>query len=298
MTNPNNAVGTNAAYGGRTSVNAFNDSLALFSRGVMSGWECTPNTGLTVSLGGSGDVRDVAVAEDNIGDKVTINNISGSPVDVTLPAAPGANSRIDAIVAYVDNPPQGESTVADNPGACGIIPVSGIAASSPVPPSSSTIRSAITADGASGTTAYYVILAYVTVQAGTTDITTSNISAGESAAPALGFVTTALAENVTVTTTQSTILSLTVPYSGTWMMTLSGFAQNATVSGYYRPYIYVDSTRVLEQSLNADAGTRQNLGQTYVADMPAGTVVSLQMFSDSGTYLVRAGTRLSLLKVG
>lgn len=176
MTNPNNAIGTNAAYGGRTSVNAFNDGLASFSRGVMSGWACTPNTGLTVSLGGSGNVRDVAVAEDNIGDKVTINNISGSPVDVTLPAAPGANSRIDAIVAYADNPPQGESTIADNPGACGIIPVSGIAASSPVPPSGSAIRSAITADGASGTTAYYVVLAYITIAAGTTDIDASSIS--------------------------------------------------------------------------------------------------------------------------
>lgn len=181
-TNPDNAIGTNAAYGGRTSVNAFNDDLAGFSRGVMSGWECTPNTGLVVSLGGDGSTRDVAVAEDNIGNKTTINNISGSPVDVTISAAPGTNSRVDAIVAYVDNPPQGEETVADNPMVCGIIPVSGVAAASPVAPTESAIRSAITADGASGTTAYYVVLAYITIPSGTTDITADNITAGEAAA--------------------------------------------------------------------------------------------------------------------
>lgn len=181
MTNPNNAVGTNAAYGGRTSVNAFNDDLAVYSRGIMSGWACSPNSGLTVSLGGDGTTRDVAVAEDNSGNKVTINNISGSPVNVTLSAAPGSNSRIDAIVAYVDNPPQGSSTIADNYEACGLIAVSGTVSSSPVPPTDSAIRSAITADGASGATAYYVILATVNIASGTTDIVEADITSGSSA---------------------------------------------------------------------------------------------------------------------
>ncbi len=178
MTNPNDAVGTNAAYGGRTSANAFNDDLAAYTRGILSGWECSPNAGLTVSLGGDGSTRDVAVAEDNAGNKISINNISGSPIDVTLNAAPGANSRIDLVVAYVDNPPQGVSTVADNPSACGIIKVTGTASSTPVAPNDSAIRTAITGDGASGATAYYVILAYITISSGTTDITTSNIQAG------------------------------------------------------------------------------------------------------------------------
>lgn len=180
-TNPNNAIGTNAAYGGRTSANAFNDVLAGFARGVLSGWNCVPNSGLTVSIGGDGSTRDVAVAENNTGDKISINNISNSPVDVTIGAAPASNSRIDAIVAYVDNPPQGESTVADNPGACGLIVVPGIAASSPSVPSENTIRAAITADGASGTTAYYAVLAYVTIASGTTDIVADNITAGPNA---------------------------------------------------------------------------------------------------------------------
>lgn len=177
-TNPNNAVGTNGAYGGRTSVNALNDNLAAYSRGIMSGWACSPNSGLTVSLGGDGTTRDVAIAEDNAGNKTTINNISGSPIDVTLSAAPASNSRIDLVVAYVDNPPQGTNTETDNPGACGIIAVSGNVALSPTVPDDSAIRTAITADGASGTTAYYVVLASITIASGTTTITNTNITQG------------------------------------------------------------------------------------------------------------------------
>lgn len=181
MTNPNNAIGTNAAYSGRTSVNAFNDDLAAYSRGILTGWNCQVDTGLTVILGGGHSVRDVAIAEDNAGNKTTINNISLDEVPVTLDTAPGANSRIDAIVAYVDNPPQGSNSTADNPEACGIIPVAGTPAVDPQAPDDNAIRTAITADGASGTTAYYVVLATVTVPTGTTDLIPGYIQQGDKA---------------------------------------------------------------------------------------------------------------------
>lgn len=181
-TNPNNAVGTNAAYGGRTSVKAFNDVLGVFNgRGILSGWGTVPSSGMTVAVGGNGSIRDVAIAENNTGDRTTINNISENPVLITIPAAPASNSRYDLIVAYVDNPPNGVSTVADNPGAVGIIVVSGTAAASPTVPSDGDIRSAITVDGGSGATAYYVIIATVLVASGTTDITSNMITAGASA---------------------------------------------------------------------------------------------------------------------
>lgn len=180
-TNPNSAVGTNAAYDGRTSVKAFNDGIGAYSRGILSGWACSPNTGMTVSLGGDGTTRDIAIAEDAAGNKTTINNISEAPISVTMGAAPSTNSRIDLIVAYVDNPPQGAATSIDNPGACGLIAVEGTAAANPVAPNDSAIRTAITADGASGSTAYYVVLATITIASGTTDLTSSNISAGPSA---------------------------------------------------------------------------------------------------------------------
>lgn len=181
MTNPNNAVGTNGAFGGRTSVNAFNDGLAAYSSGILSGWACSPDTGLTVVLGGDGNTRDVAIAEDNAGNKTTINNISGSPISVTVGNAPSTNSRIDSIVAYVDNPPTGSSTATDNYGACGLIVVAGTVASTPTAPTDNAIRTAITADGASGTTAYYVVLANITVASGTTTVTSGMIKAGNSA---------------------------------------------------------------------------------------------------------------------
>ena len=179
--NPNNAIGTNAAYSGRTSVNAFNDDLAAYSRGILTGWNCQVGTGLTVLLGGGHSARDVAIAEDNAGNKTTINNISLDEVPVTLDTAPGANSRIDAIVAYVDNPPQGSDSTADNPEACGIIPVAGTPAVDPQAPDDNAIRTAITADGASGTTAYYVVLATVTVPTETTDLIAGYIQQGDKA---------------------------------------------------------------------------------------------------------------------
>jgi len=210
MTNPNNAVGTNGAYGGRTSVNAFNDVAAAYTRGIMSGWGCAPDTGMSVSLGGDGNTRDVAIAEDNAGNKTTINNISGSPITVTLSAAPGSNTRIDAIVAYVDNPPQGNNTTSDNPTACGLIAVAGTPSASPSAPNDSAIRTAITADGASGTTAYYVVLATITVATGTTDITSDDITAG-----AFAQIGTNQIQNGAITSDKLDLTTLPIDYSTT-----------------------------------------------------------------------------------
>jgi len=176
MTNPNDAVGTNAAYGGRTSVNAFNDSLGAFSRGILSGWVASAGGGMSVDIGGDGTNRDIAIAQDNVGNKTTVNNISGSPINVEIATAPATNSRIDAIVVYVDSPATGVDTVADNPSACGIIAVAGTPAATPLTPTDGDIRTAITADGASGSTAYYAVIAQITVAANVTVIDAGAIS--------------------------------------------------------------------------------------------------------------------------
>lgn len=180
MTNPGNAIGTNAAYGGRTSVNALNDALAGYTRGILSGWQVAPKTGLTVSLGGDGVTRDVAIAEDPNGNHTTINNRSEQPVDITIAEAPTIGQRIDVIIGYVQNPPEGSATEADNPAACGMIVVQGeVAASNPSAPTVEDIQAGITADGASGATAYYVVMATISVTEGMTDITSSNITPGD-----------------------------------------------------------------------------------------------------------------------
>lgn len=183
MTNPNDAVGTNAGYNGRTTPNAFNDILALFTaKGIITGWACSPKSGMTVQLGGDGSTRDVAIAEDNAGNRTTINNRSGSPVDVTIDGAPASNNRIDAIVAYVENPQLGAgSTDTDFPSQTGLIVVKGTVAATPSAPNETAIRTAITADGATGGTAYFVVLATVYVGTGVTSITSGNITAGATA---------------------------------------------------------------------------------------------------------------------
>ena len=208
-TNPNNAVGTNGAFGGRTSVNAFNDVLSIFnSRGIVQGWDMAPDSGMNITIGGNGTVRDVAIAQDNIGNKTTINNISEQPIPLTIPAAPATNSRIDAVVAYVDNPAEGSATITDNYGACGLIVVSGTAASSPSVPSEADIRTAITADGGAGTVAYYVVLGTVRVATGTTDISANMLTKGAYAGVTSdnvdfttfnGKITTAMLANTAVT---------------------------------------------------------------------------------------------------
>lgn len=181
MTNPNNAIGTNAGFGGRTSPNALNDNLAAWTRGVISGWACSPKSGMIVQIGGSGSDRDVAVAEDNAGNKTSINNRNGSPVDITLSGASSTGNRIDSIVAYVDNPAQGTSSDVDYAPACGIIAVKGTVSSNPSAPTNARIRTAITADGANGTAAYYVVLANVTVGQGVTTIGSGAIAQGTKA---------------------------------------------------------------------------------------------------------------------
>lgn len=186
MTNPGNALGTNGAYNGRTSVNAINDVLSGYDgRGILSGWRCVPKEGLTLAFGGNGVSRDVAIAQDDVGNKTTINNISEQPVDLTLAAAPSIGQRIDVIVAYVNNPPQvatppaGQSIPIDNPEVVGLIDVQGdVVANNPVAPNEDAIRSAIGADGGVSSTAYYVIMATVEVGEGVTDITADNITPG------------------------------------------------------------------------------------------------------------------------
>lgn len=186
MTNPNDSVGTNGAYGGRTSVNALNDVLASFTgRGVLSGWAVTASSGMTVNVGGSAGVRDVAIAEDNAGNRTTVDNRSSSPISVTLSAASASSTRIDCIVAYVNNPATVLVTTIDNPGTCGIIAVQGTTSA----PDESAIRAAITADGGTGSTAYYVVLATITIAAGTTDLTGSNIAQGAKASSNVDYAT-------------------------------------------------------------------------------------------------------------
>lgn len=209
MTNPNNAVGTNAGFNGRSTPNAINDILAAFpDGGIVSGWGCSPKSGMTVQIGGNGTKRDVAIAKNNTGDFTTINNRLGSPIDITLDGAPSTGNRIDVIVAYVNNPQNGTGAAdVDFPSQTGIIAVKGTAAGSPSEPSTATIQSAITADGGNGTTAFWTKLAKITVGQGVTTIGSGVITAADSAKTsniniANGSIKTAMLASGAVATTK------------------------------------------------------------------------------------------------
>lgn len=318
MTNPNNAVGTNAAYGGRTSVNAFNDDLTIYSRGILSGWACSPKSGMTVQIGGNGSDRDAAVAEDNAGNKTSINNISGSPIDVTIPAAPATNNRIDLIVAYADNPPSGTSTVVDNPAACGIIVVSGTAASSPTAPTNATIRSAITADGASGSTAYYVILAQIRVGTGVTTIGSGVITQGDvvisNAQLADSSVTSdkidwttfdysgANSTPVTVGTSYVTLVTLPIASGGLYFLIANVTRGVNSASG---AIVYLNFQKNSNDLRTFTAPTIPNYAGNHeptnvgfvVFPASAGDSVTIRVRKDRNDYGSALGTQYSLVKI-
>lgn len=249
MTNPNNAIGTNGAFSGRTSPNALNDLAAAFSRGIVSGWTCSPKSGMTVQLGGSASVRDTALAEDNAGNKLTINNRSGAPVDVTLDGAPSTNNRIDAIVAYVDNPSTGDDNTTDNPTTCGIIAVKGTVAASPSAPSDAQIRAAITTDGATGGVAYYVVLATILVGTNVTTIGSGVIAQGTQSTtenfniPAASITTAKLANDAVTgpkidwSTIRTTLFSNTSGTSPSSVVLSSSIANFDAVEIYFKSTI-------------------------------------------------------------
>lgn len=246
MTNPNNAIGTNGAYGGRTSVNAFNDNLAIYlSRGVLSGFVVSPNTGMSVAIGGDLTTRDVAIAEDNIGNKTTIDNISGSPVVLNIAGAPASNSRIDAIVAYVDNPAQSSATETDNPSACGLLDVQGAVSASPSQPDENAIRTAITTDGASGSTAYYVVLGYITVANGTTDITSEMIDQANKTSIGDNLVGSNAVANGAISSAKIDSTTLFTSQAG---QGLGAFVLSDSIENYDIIEIYYESTDGISRS--------------------------------------------------
>lgn len=301
MTNPNNAVGTNGAFGGRTSVNAFNDVLALVSKGVVSGWACSPSSGMTVQLGGVAGTRDVAVAEDNAGNKTTVNNISGSPIEVTIANASTTDNMIDYIVAYVSNPPSGDEDVADNPSACGIISVRG--ASANTAPTASAIRSAITADGGTGTLAYYVVLAQISVTAGLTTITNDNISAVDVSGVGSNNIDWATLKqplifgtesSITLTTSQQTLITTsTIPAGKYVALVRVGLVGNGDTSAFD----YLARVTDVSGNLIGELSAAKNRAASYedflyfqsLVQLQSNMKLYLKVWRNTGSGLAKAG---------
>lgn len=172
--NPNNLLGQsnpNGTVGVSLGIDPAGANEA-FSAGATSGFYVTPTSpaGMSVQVGGAVGVIDSALVRSASGITFPVGNITGTPITLTVPAAPSTNSRIDSVVLYVDT--SVTATATDGANAVGMEIVSGTSASSPVPPTEQQIRSAIQ-DGAS---IAYTVLANITVSSSTSTITASNIS--------------------------------------------------------------------------------------------------------------------------
>ena len=192
MTNPDNIVRVRARNGGRASVYEANGWAQAFSAGLVEGNGVIQNTSpdMNVLVGGSTTKPDVILATNPAGYKIALDIVGQQAVAITAPAT---NSRISSIVAYTDDLALAttEDTVTGSPASCGLIVVNGTTSGSPTAPDDGTIRSAITADGATGSQAAYCIIANITVSSATTAITNSLIS-----------MNSALTDKVSVNTAQ------------------------------------------------------------------------------------------------
>lgn len=285
MTNPNDNIGTNAGYNGRTSSKAFNDVLSVLSRGVLSGWTCEPSSGMTVTVGGTGSERDVAIAEDNAGNRTTINNRLGTPVSITLDASPSTNNRIDSIVAYAEGTIQGQgSTDVDFPSGVGIITVSGTVAANPTAPDDTAIRNAITADGATGSSAFYVVLAEILVGTSVSTIGAGSITQGAKAQLASDSGASIQAQilrkfNLTNSTSQtftSSYLGSNVTANG--IMNLAQSEDSSIFKAYGNLYITRSQNSATTVTLTAIPGRSGSYGikTTLKLDTPPTTAFEIQ----------------------
>lgn len=177
MTNPDNIVRVRARNGGRASVYEANGWAQAYNSGLLEGNGVLQNTSadMNVLVGGSTTKPDVVLAENPAGYKVGLDIVGQQAVAITAPAT---NSRISAIVAYTDDLSLAttEDTITGSPASCGLIVVNGTTGSTPSAPTDNQIRTAITADGATGSQAAYAVVATILVESSTTTITNSLIT--------------------------------------------------------------------------------------------------------------------------
>ena len=177
MTNPDNIVRVRARNGGRASVYEANGWAQAYTSGLLEGNGVIQNTSadMNVLVGGSATKPDVVLAINPADYKIGLDLVGQQAIAITAPAS---NSRISAIVAYTDDLSLAttEDTVTGSPSSCGLIVVNGTASASPSEPTDNQIRTAITADGATGSQASYCVIATILVASNTTTITDSLIT--------------------------------------------------------------------------------------------------------------------------
>ena len=177
FTNPGKIVRLRSRPNGRGSVYEANMWAQQHSDGLFSGRGVVRNTvaDMNVLVGGTTDNPDVVLGKLPSGFLIALDIVGQQVIRIT---APSANKRIASVVAYSDNIALNstDTNTTGSPSSCGLIVVYGSTSATPVAPTESQIRQAVTQDGATGSQAVIAVIANITTESSTTTITDEMIA--------------------------------------------------------------------------------------------------------------------------
>ena len=177
FTNPGKIVRLRSRPNGRGSVYEANMWAQQHSDGLFSGRGVIRNTvaDMNVLVGGTTDNPDVVLGRLPSGFLIALDIVGQQVIRIT---APSSNKRIASVVAYSDNIALNstDTNTTGSPSLCGLIVVYGPTSATPVAPTESQIRQAVTQDGATGSQAVIAVIANITTESSTTTITDEMIA--------------------------------------------------------------------------------------------------------------------------
>ena len=275
MTNPSSIVRFHSRTGGRGSVAEANMAYQLYGQGLFNGTGVVEsgNADMNVIVGGSNSAPDIVLAESPAGYKVALDIVGTAQLTITAPAS---NSRISAVVAYTDDLSiaSTEDTVTGNPATCGLIVVDGTTAANPNVPTEAQIRTAITADGATGSQAAYAVVAYITVSSATTVVTSSLIKNTD----AKGAIALLAHPVGSYYETSDTSFDPNVEWGGTWVEDTAGRMLVAQDSGTFTTVGATGGAEKHQHDIGLDLAG--NFGEAGIEDPTTG----LHDYAADGTH--------------
>ena len=177
FTNPGKIVRLRSRPNGHGSVYEANMWAQQHSDGLFSGRGVIRNTvaDMNVLVGGTTDNPDVVLGKLPSGFLIALDIVGQQVIRIT---APSSNKRIASVVAYSDNIALNstDTNTTGSPSSCGLIVVYGSTSATPVAPTESQIRQAVTQDGATGSQAVIAVIANITTESSTTTITDEMIA--------------------------------------------------------------------------------------------------------------------------
>lgn len=205
FTNPGKIVRLRSRPNGRGSVYEANMWAQQHSDGLFSGRGVVRNTvaDMNVLVGGTTDNPDVVLGKLPSDFLIALDIVGQQVIRIT---APSSNKRIASVVAYSDNIALNstDTNTTGSPSSCGLIVVYGSTSATPVAPTESQIRQAVTQDGATGSQAVIAVIANITTESSTTTITDEMIAINYGRLSSHSIDLTTMPDNKYTTTEQDT----------------------------------------------------------------------------------------------